>query len=265
MEEIWGRAEATVRDVQEALNARGGKIRAYTTLLTVMTRLDAQGPARPPPCRAARRLRRRRWRARTTCRRAPRPRSRRWSRTSVTLRSRTSRATSARSTRSGWRRSAAWPAVTDLRRAEFAVAAFGATAFLLALMFVSTRCASTATCSRRAAGAAARRVPRARRAADRAGALRPVRARSRDRLDLAWRGGAPPGRGAGCRCSTSARSRDGGSRSWPALGRWRSAPGCCGRGCSSPRGRWSGSARTSWPPSSRTRATTRRGATRCGS
>jgi len=43
MEELWARSEATVRDVQEALNARGGKVRAYTTLLTVMTRLDGKG------------------------------------------------------------------------------------------------------------------------------------------------------------------------------------------------------------------------------
>jgi predicted transcriptional regulator len=43
MEEIWGRGEATVRDVQEALNARGDKTRAYTTVLTVMTRLDGKG------------------------------------------------------------------------------------------------------------------------------------------------------------------------------------------------------------------------------
>src|SRR3954454_16236346 len=43
MEEIWGRGEATVRDVQEALNARGEKTRAYTTLLTVMIRLDGKG------------------------------------------------------------------------------------------------------------------------------------------------------------------------------------------------------------------------------
>jgi predicted transcriptional regulator len=43
MEELWARSEATVRDVQEALNARGGKVRAYTTLLTVMTRLDTKG------------------------------------------------------------------------------------------------------------------------------------------------------------------------------------------------------------------------------
>src|SRR4051794_5456597 len=43
MEEMWGRGEATVREVQEALNARAEKARAYTTLLTVMTRLDAKG------------------------------------------------------------------------------------------------------------------------------------------------------------------------------------------------------------------------------
>ena len=43
MEEMWGRAEATVRDVQTALNARAEKTRAYTTLLTVMTRLDGKG------------------------------------------------------------------------------------------------------------------------------------------------------------------------------------------------------------------------------
>ncbi len=43
MEEMWGRGEATVRQVQQALNARGEKVRAYTTLLTVMTRLDTKG------------------------------------------------------------------------------------------------------------------------------------------------------------------------------------------------------------------------------
>jgi predicted transcriptional regulator len=43
MEEMWARGEATVRDVQQALNARGGKVRAYTTVLTVMTRLDGKG------------------------------------------------------------------------------------------------------------------------------------------------------------------------------------------------------------------------------
>lgn len=43
MEELWARSEATVREVQEALNARAEKVRAYTTLLTVMTRLDGKG------------------------------------------------------------------------------------------------------------------------------------------------------------------------------------------------------------------------------
>jgi predicted transcriptional regulator len=43
MEEMWRRGEATVRDVQEALNARAEKTRAYTTLLTVMIRLDGKG------------------------------------------------------------------------------------------------------------------------------------------------------------------------------------------------------------------------------
>ena len=43
MEELWARSEATVREVQEALNARAEKVRAYTTLLTVMTRLDSKG------------------------------------------------------------------------------------------------------------------------------------------------------------------------------------------------------------------------------
>ncbi len=43
MEEVWARGEATVRDVQEALNERSEKARAYTTLLTVMTRLDGKG------------------------------------------------------------------------------------------------------------------------------------------------------------------------------------------------------------------------------
>jgi predicted transcriptional regulator len=43
MEELWARSEATVCEVQEALNARAEKVRAYTTVLTVMTRLDGKG------------------------------------------------------------------------------------------------------------------------------------------------------------------------------------------------------------------------------
>ncbi len=42
MEEVWGRGEATVRDVLEALN-RGPKQRAYTTVMTIMARLDEKG------------------------------------------------------------------------------------------------------------------------------------------------------------------------------------------------------------------------------
>lgn len=40
MAEIWERGEATVRDVLDALNAAAGKQRAYTTIMTVMNRLD---------------------------------------------------------------------------------------------------------------------------------------------------------------------------------------------------------------------------------
>jgi predicted transcriptional regulator len=42
MEEMWRRETATVRDVVEALN-RGPKQRAYTTVMTIMRRLDAKG------------------------------------------------------------------------------------------------------------------------------------------------------------------------------------------------------------------------------
>src|SRR4051794_6195418 len=42
MEEMWRREEATVRDVLEALN-RGRKERAYTTVMTIMRRLDEKG------------------------------------------------------------------------------------------------------------------------------------------------------------------------------------------------------------------------------
>lgn len=42
MEEVWRRDEATVRDVLEALN-KGRKQRAYTTIMTIMARLDEKG------------------------------------------------------------------------------------------------------------------------------------------------------------------------------------------------------------------------------
>jgi len=42
MEEVWKRGEATVRQVLDALN-RGSKRRAYTTVMTIMARLDRKG------------------------------------------------------------------------------------------------------------------------------------------------------------------------------------------------------------------------------
>jgi predicted transcriptional regulator len=42
MDEVWRREEATVREVLEALN-RGPKQRAYTTVMTIMSRLDEKG------------------------------------------------------------------------------------------------------------------------------------------------------------------------------------------------------------------------------
>ena len=43
MEELWRLGEGTVRDVLEALNRRAKKPRAYTTVMTVMARLDRKG------------------------------------------------------------------------------------------------------------------------------------------------------------------------------------------------------------------------------
>ena len=42
MEEVWCQDQATVREVLTALNG-GEKVRAYTTVMTIMTRLDAKG------------------------------------------------------------------------------------------------------------------------------------------------------------------------------------------------------------------------------
>jgi predicted transcriptional regulator len=42
MEEVWRHDEVTVRQVLEALN-RGTKQRAYTTIMTIMNRLDTKG------------------------------------------------------------------------------------------------------------------------------------------------------------------------------------------------------------------------------
>jgi predicted transcriptional regulator len=43
MEAVWARDEACVREVMEALNARGANDRAYTTYMTIMARLDTKG------------------------------------------------------------------------------------------------------------------------------------------------------------------------------------------------------------------------------
>jgi predicted transcriptional regulator len=43
MEELWSRGAASVRDVLGALNRRSPSERAYTTVLTVMQRLDRKG------------------------------------------------------------------------------------------------------------------------------------------------------------------------------------------------------------------------------
>lgn len=43
MEELWASGEAPVRDVMEALNRRATKPRAYTTYMTIMSRLHKKG------------------------------------------------------------------------------------------------------------------------------------------------------------------------------------------------------------------------------
>ena len=40
---VWRLGEATVRDVLVQLNAESGRERAYTTVMTIMRRLDAKG------------------------------------------------------------------------------------------------------------------------------------------------------------------------------------------------------------------------------
>ncbi len=42
MEEVWRKGESTVREVLTALND-GEKARAYTTVMTIMARLDTKG------------------------------------------------------------------------------------------------------------------------------------------------------------------------------------------------------------------------------
>jgi predicted transcriptional regulator len=43
MDEVWRQGETTVRAVLDAVNARASKRRAYTTIMTIMSRLDRKG------------------------------------------------------------------------------------------------------------------------------------------------------------------------------------------------------------------------------
>ena len=43
MDAVWELERATVRDVMEAVNAHSPKPRAYTTYMTIMSRLDGKG------------------------------------------------------------------------------------------------------------------------------------------------------------------------------------------------------------------------------
>ena len=43
MEEVWRRGETSVREVMEGLNGRSEIDRAYTTYMTIMSRLDSKG------------------------------------------------------------------------------------------------------------------------------------------------------------------------------------------------------------------------------
>jgi predicted transcriptional regulator len=43
MEEVWRRGEASVREIMKALNVAAQQERAYTTYMTIMTRLDGKG------------------------------------------------------------------------------------------------------------------------------------------------------------------------------------------------------------------------------
>lgn len=43
MHEVWRHEETTVREVLEAVNADVDRARAYTTIMTIMTRLTAKG------------------------------------------------------------------------------------------------------------------------------------------------------------------------------------------------------------------------------
>ena len=49
MEEVWARGDpVAVRDVMDALNRRRKKPRAYTTYMTILSRLSQEGPRHTP-------------------------------------------------------------------------------------------------------------------------------------------------------------------------------------------------------------------------
>lgn len=43
MDHVWVAGTCTVRETMDALNGSGGRVRAYTTVLTIMQRLDEKG------------------------------------------------------------------------------------------------------------------------------------------------------------------------------------------------------------------------------
>ena len=43
MEEIWRQGKGTVREIMRGLNARSDKERAYTTIMTILARLERKG------------------------------------------------------------------------------------------------------------------------------------------------------------------------------------------------------------------------------
>jgi len=43
MEEVWRQGKGTVREIMSALNARSGRQRAYTTIMTILARLERKG------------------------------------------------------------------------------------------------------------------------------------------------------------------------------------------------------------------------------
>ena len=265
MEELWARSEATVREVQEALNARAEKVRAYTTLLTVMTRLDGKGLL----------VRRRAGRLDVYSPALSRD---------AYLQARAEAEVRAlvedfgdlalahfarhvdRLDAERLDRLRKLAGVSDfLRRAEFAVAAFGATAFLLALLFVLDAVRFHGDVLVATVEGLPRGELHGRGLLLLTLALFDLLALARA-LRCVGRGVAAHRRVLARMPVLERRSSAGGrSRSCRGRARWRSARACCARACTSPAARWSGSPGTRWRRSSSTRRITRGAATPCGS